>query len=145
MGFNVEFAPDADVLTNSANSVIGDRSFGTEPNFVAECAASYSDGLHGAGVLSTFKHFPGHGATADDTHQGFAYTNKTLTELKENELIPFMKAQDEGVDFIMISHISVPNILGDNTPCTLSEYMISEVLRGDLGYQGIIITDAMNM
>ena len=145
LGFNVDFAPDADVLTNSANSVIGDRSFGTEPDYVAECAVSYSDGLHEEGVLSTFKHFPGHGATADDTHQGFAYTNKTLTELKENELIPFMKAQDEGVDFIMISHISVPNILGDNTPCTLSEYMISEVLRGDLGYQGIVITDAMNM
>ena len=145
LGFNVDFAPDADVLTNSANTVIGDRSFGNDPARVTEYAAAYSDGLHLSGVCSTFKHFPGHGATAGDTHEGFAYIDKTLEELKENELIPFAAARDEGVDLVMVSHISIPAVLGDNTPCTLSRYMVTDVLREEMGYGGLIITDAMNM
>lgn len=145
LGFNVDFAPDADVLTNSANTVIGDRSFGDDPAKVTEYAAAYSDGLHLSGVCSTFKHFPGHGATAGDTHEGFACIDKTLEELKENELIPFAAARDEGVDLVMVSHISVPAVLGDNTPCTLSRYMVTGVLREEMGYKGLIITDAMNM
>lgn len=145
LGFNVDFAPDADVITNPQNTVIGDRSFGDDPELVTNYAAVYSDGLHLYGVLSTFKHFPGHGATAGDTHEGFAYTNKTLEELKQSELLPFIAAQDKGVDMVMISHISVPQILGDNTPCTLSRYMVTDVLKGELGYKGLIVTDAMNM
>lgn len=145
LGFNVDFAPDADVLTNPENKVIGDRSFGDDPEIVTEYAAAYSDGLHQSGVLSTFKHFPGHGATAGDTHEGFAYIDKTLEELKENELVPFAAAKDQNIDMVMVSHISVPDILGDNTPSTLSEYMITGVLREEMGYEGLIITDAMNM
>lgn len=145
LGFNVDFAPDADVLTNSANTVISDRSFGDDPGKVTEYAAAYSDGLHLSGVCSTFKHFPGHGATAGDTHEGFACIDKTLEELKENELIPFAAARNEGVDLVMVSHISVPAVLGDNTPCTLSRYMVTGVLREEMGYKGLIITDAMNM
>lgn len=145
LGFNVDFAPDADVLTNSANTVISDRSFGDDPVKVTEYAAAYSNGLHLSGVCSTFKHFPGHGATAGDTHEGFAYIDKTLEELKENELIPFAAARDEGVDLVMVSHISIPAVLGDNTPCTLSRYMVTDVLREEMGYRGLIITDAMNM
>lgn len=145
LGFNVDFAPDADVLTNPENKVIGNRSFGDDPAKVAEYAAAYSDGLHQSGVLSTFKHFPGHGATAGDTHDGFAYIDKTLEELKENELIPFATAQNEDVDLVMVSHISVPAVLGDDTPCTLSRYMVTDLLRGEMEYKGLIITDAMNM
>lgn len=145
LGFNVDFAPDADVITNPANTVIGDRSFGDDPDLVTGYAAAFSDGLHEYGVLSTFKHFPGHGATADDTHHGFAYINKTLEELEQAELKPFAAAQAEGVDMVMLSHISVPGIIGDNTPCTLSRYMVTEVLREKLGYRGLIVTDAMNM
>lgn len=145
LGFNVDFAPDADVLTNSENTVIGDRSFGDDPELVTNYAVAYSDGLHSYGVLSTFKHFPGHGASADDTHDGFAYTDKTLEELEQSELIPFMAAQDGDIDMVMVAHISVPEILGDTTPCTLSQYMITNVLREKLGYEGLVITDAMNM
>ena len=145
LGFNVDFAPDADVITNPQNTVIGDRSFGNDPELVKNYAAAYSDGLHSNGVLSAFKHFPGHGATEGDTHEGFAYTNKTLEELKQSELVPFMAAQEKGVDMVMISHISVPEILGNNTPCTLSRYMVTDVLKGELGYKGLIVTDAMNM
>ena len=145
LGFNVDFAPDADVLTNQDNSVIGSRSFGDDPSRVTEYASAYSRGLKSKGVLSTFKHFPGHGATTDDTHKGFAYTDKNLEELRKRELVPFASAQAEGVDFVMVSHISVPGILGDNTPCTMSKQMITGVLREELGYEGMIITDAMNM
>ncbi len=145
LGFNVNFAPDADVITNSNNTVIGDRSFGTDANIVTEYAAAYSSGLHSQNMRSTFKHFPGHGSTEGDTHEGFAYTNKTYEELMESELVPFAHAQSNGVDFVMVAHISVPNIVGDNTPCTLSYKMISEVLRRDLNYNGLVITDAMNM
>lgn len=144
-GFNVDFAPDADVITNPANVIIGDRSFGTDPEVVGNFAVSYSDGLHSKKVYSCFKHFPGHGSTEADTHAGYAYTNKTYEELKESELKPFEKAGENGVDFIMVAHISVPNVIGDDTPCTLSYKMITEILREEMKYDGIVITDAMNM
>lgn len=145
LGFNLDFAPDADVLTNQNNTVIGDRSFGADAGTVLSYASAYSDGLHDNGILSTFKHFPGHGATEADTHEGFAYTDKTYEELSAAELVPFAGASEAGIDFIMISHISVPNITGDNIPCSLSYKVVTEILRGDLGYNGILVTDAMNM
>ena len=144
-GFNLDFAPDTDVITNPLNSVIGDRSFGADPVIVTKYGAAYSGGLHNYGILSTFKHFPGHGATEGDTHEGFAYTSKNYEELKKSELMPFAGAKEAGVDVIMVAHISVPNIVGDNTPCTLSYRMITEILRCDLGYDGLVVTDAMNM
>jgi beta-N-acetylhexosaminidase len=144
-GFNVDFAPDADVLTNADNTVIGDRSFGSDAERVLTFAASYSDGLHAAGVLSTFKHYPGHGATEADSHEGYAYTNKTYEELCEAELKPFAAAQEAQVNFIMAAHISLPNVIGDETPCSLSYRMITQDLRESLNYEGIIITDALNM
>ncbi len=145
LGFNVDFAPDADVLTNENNTVIGDRSFGKDAETVLCYASAYSDGLHDSGIMSTFKHFPGHGATEADTHKGFAYTDKSYEELQMAELVPFAGASEAEIDFIMISHISVPNVTGDDTPCSLSRKMVTEILRGDLGYDGIIVTDAMNM
>ena len=145
LGFNVDFAPDTDVITNSTNTVIGDRSFGTDPYTVSALAKNYSDGLHTNNILSTYKHFPGHGATEGDTHEGYAYTNKSYDELLKNELIPFSNAAKDNIDFVMVSHISVPTILNNNTPCTLSYKMVTECLRKELGYNGIIITDAMNM
>lgn len=144
-GFNVDFAPDADVITNPLNQIIGDRSFGTDANVVTELAVAYSDGLHSQNILSTFKHFPGHGATEGDTHEGYAFTNKSYEELRKDELVPFEAAEENNVDFIMMAHISVPNILGDNTPCTLSHEMVTDVLRRDMGYKHLIITDALNM
>lgn len=145
LGFNLDFAPDADVLTNKDNAVIGDRSFGKDPDRVTELAAAVSDGLHSQNVLSAFKHFPGHGATLADTHEGFAYTDKTYKELLKSELKPFMAAGEKGVDVVMAAHISVPKVTGDDTPCTLSKKMITDVLRNDLGYEGIIVTDSLSM
>lgn len=145
LGFNLDFAPDADVLTNQKNTVIGNRSFGEDADIVLCYASAYSDGLHDNGVLSTFKHFPGHGATEADTHEGFAYTDKTYEELSMAELVPFAGANGAGIDLIMVSHISVPNVTGNHTPSSLSYTMVTEILRGDLGYDGLIITDAMNM
>lgn len=145
LGFTLDFAPDADVLTNPKNTVIGNRSFGKDAETVLSFARAYSDGLHACGILSTFKHFPGHGATEADTHDGFAYTDKAYEELRQADLIPFAGAGEAGVDCVMVSHIAVPNVTGDNVPCSLSYRMITEVLREDLGYDGIIVTDAMNM
>ena len=145
LGFTVDMAPVADVITNDKNTVIGDRSFGSDASIVDQYADAYSDGLHSKGVLSTYKHFPGHGATEGDTHEGYAYTNKTYEELKEAELVPFASAKRNKIDMVMVAHIAVPNITGDNTPCTLSYKMVTEILRNDLNYNGLIITDAMNM
>ena len=145
LGFTVDMAPVADVITNDKNTVIGDRSFGSDASIVDQYADAYSDGLHSKGVLSTYKHFPGHGATEGDTHEGYAYTNKTYEELQEAELVPFESAKRNKIDMVMVAHIAVPNITGDNTPCTLSYKMVTEILRNDLNYNGLIITDAMNM
>lgn len=145
LGFNFDFAPDADVLTNGGDDAIGARSFGDNPQLVASFAGAVSDGLHEQGILSTFKHFPGHGAVKQDTHDGFAYSDKTYEQFMEAEWIPFQKAQDFGIDAVMVGHISLPNVTGDETPASLSEKMISQILRNDLGYDGLIITDALNM
>lgn len=145
LGFNVNFAPDADVLINSENSVIGDRSFGSNPIMVAEMARAYMEGLHANSVLATYKHFPGHGRTVEDSHEGHAYLYATLEELEQNELVPFVDGSSQGVDFIMVSHISVPEIIGDNTPASLSKVMVTDILRNELNYQGIIITDSLSM
>ncbi len=145
LGFNVDFAPDADVLTAPGSKIIGNRSFGDDPQKVTEYAAAVSDGLHEYGILSCFKHFPGHGAVEADTHEGLAYTDKSLEDLMACEIIPFAKAGDLGIDMVMAAHISVPAILGDNTPCSLSEYMLTTILKERLGYKGLVITDALNM
>jgi len=142
---NLDFAPDADVLTNPDNTVIGDRSFGTDGKLVAKMDLKVAQGLADNHVLSCFKHFPGHGATQGDTHEGFAYTNKTLVELMKSELVPFQAAVDNDIPFIMVSHISVPNVIGNNTPSSLSKVMITDILRKQIGYNGIIITDSMSM
>ena len=145
LGFNVDFAPDADVLTAPGSKIIVDRSFGNDPQKVTELAAAVSDGLHEYGILSCFKHFPGHGAVEADTHEGLAYTDKSLEDLMSCQIIPFAKAGELGADMVMAAHISVPAILGDNTPCSLSEYMMTKVLKEQLGYDGLVITDALNM
>lgn len=145
LGFSVDFAPDADVLSNPENTVVKKRSFGSDPELAADMALAVSEGLKEQGIFSVWKHFPGHGATAGDTHEGYAYTDKTLEELTACELIPFQRAVDTGAKFIMAGHISLPNIVPDGTPASLSPVMITQVLREQMGYEGIVITDAMNM
>lgn len=145
LGFNLDFAPVADVMTNPENTVVARRSFGSDPQLTADMAMAVAKGLESQGICAAVKHFPGHGSTAADTHQGYAYTDKTLEELMAADLIPFRAAASKEVPFIMAAHISVPTVTGEDTPCSLSKYMITSVLREQLGYQGIVITDAMNM
>ena len=145
LGFNVDFAPVADVLTNPDNQVIGQRSFGSDAQTVAGMVTSELQGLSAAGVYGMVKHFPGHGSTSGDSHDGAVSTDKTLEELMAEELVPFQSAIDGGVNFVMVGHISAPNVTGDNAPATLSKVLITDVLRGQMGYNGIVITDAVNM
>lgn len=145
LGFNVDFAPVADVLTNPDNTAIGERSFGSDSQVVADMVTAELQGMAETGVYGTVKHFPGHGGTSGDSHDGAVTLNKTLEELTAEELVPFQSAIDAGVPFVMVGHISVPSVTGDNTPASLSPVMITDVLRTQMGYDGIVITDGMNM
>ena len=145
LGFNVDYAPVADVLTNPDNTVIGTRSFGSDASVVADMVTKELDGLSSQGVFGVVKHFPGHGGVSGDSHDGAVTLDKSLEELMQTEFVPFQKAVENGVSFVMVGHISVPQVVGDNTPASLSQMMVSNVLREQLGYQGIVITDAMNM
>lgn len=144
-GINLDFAPDADVLTNPSNTVVKDRSFGSDPQLAADMAQAYIKGLEAHHVYGTPKHFPGHGATEGDSHKGFAYTYKNWEELEKSELVPFARLIQDHTPFIMAGHISLPNITGDDTPSSLSPQVLTGYLRGSMGYDGIIITDALNM
>lgn len=144
LGFNLDFAPVADVLTVS-DSVIGNRSFGTDSELVASMALSELQGLESMGIQGVVKHFPGHGGVSGDSHSGAVSTDKSLEELFASELVPFQRAIDGGAEFLMVGHIAAPNVTGDDTPASLSKVMITDVLRTQMGYQGVVITDAMNM
>lgn len=143
-GFNLDFAPVADINTNPDNIVIGDRSFGNDPDLVAEMVAAEILGLHNSGIMSCVKHFPGHGDTKSDTHTEYVIVDKTWGELKMCELIPFINSLDT-TDMVMISHISTPNITEDELPASLSTEMIEGKLRKELGYKGVVISDSMSM
>lgn len=143
-GFNLDFAPVADTNTNPDNVVIGDRAFGSDPELVSQMVAAELDGLHSAEVLGCIKHFPGHGDTVGDTHDGYVSIQKTWDELLSAELIPFINNLDN-TDMVMVAHISLPNVTGDGLPASLSGELISGKLRGDLGYDGVVITDSLAM
>ncbi len=145
LGFNVDLAPVADVLTNPDNTVVYDRSFGSDPALVSEMSAAVSEGLRSCGILSTYKHFPGHGATEADTHAGYAYTMKTWRELSEAELVPFIAGVEDRVPLMMVGHIALPAVTGDDTPASLSSVIITDHLINEMGYEGLIVTDALNM
>ena len=145
LGFNLDFAPDADVLTNPDNTVIGDRAFGADAETVAGMADAYRRGLAQSGVLGVYKHFPGHGGTAEDTHEGYAWLGKNTEELKETDLIPFRDGIEKDVPMIMVAHISLPQITGSELPASLSKEVVTDLLRNDMGYGGVVVTDALNM
>lgn len=145
LGFNVDFAPVADVFTNPSNTVIGARAFGSDPQLVAEMVAKEVEGMQGQGVSAAIKHFPGHGDTYEDSHAEMATSYKTIEELRTVEFLPFQAGIEAGTDFVMVGHIAVPEVTGDNTPASLSGQMITGYLREELGYDGIVITDSMRM
>ena len=143
-GFNMNFAPVADVISEG-NETIGDRSFGTDVNLVSPMVVAAVEGMQSNGVSACLKHFPGLGDTTADSHDGMATTDKTLDDFNATDFPVYQAGINAGVEFVMVSHLSAPNVTGDNTPASLSPKMITEILRGQLGYQGIVITDAMGM
>lgn len=145
IGVNVDFAPDADVLTNPNNTVIGNRSFGSDPALVADMVASFSRGLREQDIMTAPKHFPGHGGTAGDSHDGFVSVDYDAAHFAAVEYLPFIRAIDEGAEFVLVGHITAPNADPSGLPASLSRYFLTEILRGQLGFEGIIITDAMDM
>lgn len=155
-GINMDFGPVLDININPDNPVIGVRSFGENPELVANLGKAYLKGLHEAGVAATAKHFPGHGDTAVDSHLGLPEVPHDIDRLKKVELYPFQQAMDAGIDAIMSAHVTFPKI--DDTkaiskkdgteiavPGTLSHKILTGLMREDMGYKGVIVTDAMNM
>lgn len=144
-GFDVDFAPVADVNTNPDNPVIGTRAFSSNPEVAGEMCVEFVKGLNSAGVRGTFKHYPGHGDTNTDTHFGYAETSKNWEELVNCELIPFKKGIENNIQMIMVAHITVPEVEKKGVPSTISSTLITDKLRNELGFDGIVISDAMEM
>lgn len=144
-GINFDFAPVADVLTDPNNNTLKGRSFGSDAAVVGEMAAQMALGLQEAGVSACLKHFPGLGGVSEDTHEERAVSERTLEQMQAEEFVAFRTGIEAGVDSIMVSHLSVPAVIGDDTPSSLSKVMITDLLRGELGYDGLVITDALNM
>ena len=144
-GFDIDYAPVADVNTNPDNIVIGPRAFSDDPETAAKFVVSYLNGLESAGVIGTLKHFPGHGDVSTDTHYGYASTDKTWDEMLKCEMIPFKAGIKAGAQMIMTAHIAAPKVSGDDLPATLSSVILQDKLRGELGFDGVIVTDAMDM
>lgn len=144
-GVNMDFAPSLDIYSNPQNTVIGSRSFGTTSEVVSKMGLSFAKGLKSTGIIPVYKHFPGHGDTKEDSHYTLPVINKTKEELMNMELLPFIDAIKNDAEVIMIGHLAVPTITGDNTPASLSHKLITELLKEELGYSGLVITDALNM
>ena len=144
-GFDIDFAPVADVNTNPENIVIGARAFSDNPQLAAAMVVSYLQGLKDTGIAGCIKHFPGHGDTKADTHYGYAQTLKTWEEMQNCELVTFKAGIMWGCQLIMTAHIAAPNVTGTDVPATMSPIILQNKLRGELGYRNIIITDAMEM
>ncbi|HEY2557965.1 MAG TPA: beta-N-acetylhexosaminidase [Diaminobutyricibacter sp.] len=143
-GCNLNFAPDVDINSNADNPVIGVRSFGSTPEVVAEHSAAWTRGLQSAGIAVSAKHFPGHGDTAQDSHLALPVVDLTLDELRERELKPFAAVIAAGARTIMTSHILLPQIDPEN-PATLSARVLQGLLREELGFDGVIVSDALDM
>ena len=156
VGINTTLAPVIDVNNNANNPVIGLRSFSDDANIVGEYGAQYIKGLNAYDTIGCAKHFPGHGDTDTDSHTGLPEVKKSLDQLKNNELKPYTIAIDKGIDMIMSAHILYPGlddttVLSEKTgkeerrPATLSHKILTDLLRNDMGFQGVVVTDAMNM
>lgn len=144
-GFNMNFAPVADIHTNPENPVIGHRAYSDKPEDVAHYVLESLRAYSTYNVTPVIKHFPGHGDTHGDSHLSRVFIDGDLDALKKRELIPFQAAIDQGVDFIMIGHIRLPKVTNDDLPATLSKQIITDLLREDMGYEGLIISDSLIM
>ena len=142
-GFNMDFAPVADVNTNPDNPVIGTRAFSSDAATAATLARAMADGLTQQDIIPVFKHFPGHGDTDQDSHDDLAVTYKSEAELSACEWLPFQEASD--ADCIMVGHIAVPSMDEDILPATMSRTLVTDILKEKLGFEGLIITDSLSM
>lgn len=156
LGINADFAPVMDVNDNPNNPVIGVRSFSDDPHTVSDFGSAFIEGLHSAGTIVTLKHFPGHGNTDVDSHTGLPSVDRSYEELKAIELVPFQAAIDAGADAVMTAHIVYPQIetgthvsasTGEEIylPATMSKVILTDILRGDMGFEGVVVADALDM
>ena len=143
VGVTLDFAPDADINSSDDNPVIGTRSFGADPELVARHTTAWVEGLQSTGVAASAKHFPGHGDTASDSHLSLPVIDLPLATLRSRELVPFAAAIAAGTATIMTSHILLPQL--DEVPATFSTRILGELLRGGLGFTGVIVSDALDM
>lgn len=144
LGFNLNFGPVADIVT-AENSFLGDRSFGSDAQLAGSMAASVVQGLQSQGVASCVKYFPGQGSTSEDPEEGLSDTDRTEEEFRGQEFVAFQAVIDGGADMIMVSNMAAPALTGDNEPCIFSEKLITDILRGELGFDGVIISGALDM
>lgn len=142
-GFNTDLAPVADVWTNPENTVIGDRAYSRDFDTASQLVAAAVQGFHDGGVASVLKHFPGHGGTSADSHYGSAYLYRTLEQLRQGELLPFQAGINAGADAVMVGHLIVPEL--DDKPAPLSYTIVTELLREELGFDGVVFTDGLEM
>ena len=144
LGINLDYAPVLDIYSNENNTVIGDRAFSTEESIVSTMGIATMEGIEDSDIIPVVKHFPGHGDTEVDSHYGLPIVYKTLEELRNFEFIPFVKAIESGCDVIMVSHI-ILNEVDSSNPASLSKIVISDLLRKDLEFDKVVITDDMSM
>lgn len=145
IGFNVDFAPVADVLTNPSNEVIGPRAFSSDPDVVAQMVSAEVAAMLETGTMPCIKHFPGHGDTAGDSHTGAVVSKRTADEIRACEYKPFQAGIEAGCPFVMVGHIETPGLAADGLPASLSKTMITDELRGRLGFEGVVISDSFVM
>jgi beta-N-acetylhexosaminidase len=144
LGFNLNFAPVAD-LSNVENSIMEQRAYGSDAAAVSPFVTSMMQGLTEQGVTACLKHFPGIGSSTQDTHDGLASTDRSLEDFRANEFVVFQAGIDAGANMIMVGHMSAPALAGDNTPSSLSKAVVTDILRDEMNYKGVIISDALNM
>ena len=145
LGFNLDFAPVADIYSNPQNQVVKDRAFSSDPAAAAQMVSAVVRGFQNGGMICTLKHFPGHGGTTEDSHAGPAILDKSLEELESCEFLPFRAGIETGAPVVMVGHITCPQIDSSNLPASLSSRMVSEILRGQLGFEGLVVTDSLQM
>ncbi len=141
---DIDFAPVGDLNINPKNTIIGNRSFGSDPYLTSDLVNSFIDGLHANNIYSCIKHFPGHGNTIGDSHLDTVYIDSTKEELLNYELLPFINSL-KNTDMVMIGHIQTPNITNTDSPASLSHEIITELLKNELNYDGLVITDSLEM
>ena len=145
LGIHYSFSPVLDINTNSKNPIIGNRSYGSSSNRVSNKALSIMKGHHEIGILTSGKHFPGHGDTSQDSHKTLPSINFSLERIKNIELAPYRKLISEGLSSVMVAHLDVPSISRKGLPTSLSKEVIQNILKEELDFKGLIVTDAMNM